>query len=208
MNAFPGERFTDYGDCRSFEPGYYDTPIDIGDEDVYFQSGVYWFDDVQRFEPDPGQVVWFGHPGTNTVEFPNPNCALAAALDPNAGGPGAVVYLGGNSRIRTGGEVEFFDRLVNGTRLSVVALEPGSGYDPANSTAQSGTPIVRVRPGNANEVVFHGLVYAPRGWVEFVNATNSANNSCSAASWPRGSPSMPLRASRNSRSWEPRRRRW
>jgi hypothetical protein len=170
---------TTVGTCAVFPPGRYTDPLDFSGSpgpapDVYFQSGVYWFDDVGRIEPfNSMQRVWFGHPGSISPLVANPDCEQARTLDPNVGGSGAVAYLSGDSRLRTNGQVELFPRRVGDDLVSIHALGAGSPYGASNPNPTS-VPIVRVRSGSNNAAIFHGLVFAPGGFLEFANASNTA----------------------------------
>ena len=93
-----GATFTMVGTCRVYAPGHFTGSIDLGTDDVYFQSGNYWFDGVGTVEVKQ-QVVWFGSPGATTAVVANPDCAAARTADPNTGGTGAVAYMGGNSKL-------------------------------------------------------------------------------------------------------------
>ena len=65
LSALPpnvnGATFTMVGTCRVYAPGHFTGSIDLGTDDVYFQSGNYWFDGVGIVEVKQ-QVVWFGGP--------------------------------------------------------------------------------------------------------------------------------------------------
>ena len=99
LSALPlnanGATFTMVGTCRVYAPGHFTGSIDLGSDDVYFQSGNYWFDGVGTVEVKQ-QVVWFGGPGATAPVVANPDCAAARTADPNTGGTGAVGVHGRN----------------------------------------------------------------------------------------------------------------
>jgi len=170
-----GATFTMVGTCRVYAPGHFTGAIDLGSDDVYFQSGNYWFDGVGIVEVKQ-QVVWFGGPGSTTAVIANPDCAAARTADPNTGGTGAVAYMGGNSKllIRNQGSIEFFDKTVGDYQLSVQELESDSGYTASAMTATSGQSIIEVTGGTTADGVFHGMVYTPNSEFRFDNSSNSA----------------------------------
>jgi hypothetical protein len=148
-----------------------------GNADSYFRSGLYHFDNVGLIEVRQ-QSIWFGHPGAlnGSEEIPNPACTSARDNDPNVGGPGAVAYFGGNSRLAVivNGNVEFFPRSVDGRALSLQELEPGSGYPASSVTAASNVALIGVGSGANKQMVFHGQIYSPRGRLVFDNSSNTA----------------------------------
>src|SRR4029079_14081785 len=103
----------------------------------------YWFDGVGTVEVKQ-QLVWFGNPGTTAAVVANPSCTAARNADTNAGGTGAVAYMGGTSRflVRNQGSVEFFSRTVDTYQMSVQELESTTGYTASTMTAASNNAIV------------------------------------------------------------------
>ena len=170
-----GATFTMVGTCRVYAPAHFTGAIDLGSDDVYFQSGNYWFDGVGTVEVKQ-QAVWFGSPGSTTAVIANPDCAAARTADPTTGGTGAVAYMGGNSKllIRNQGSIEFFDKSVGDYQLSVQELESDSGYAASTMTAATGQSIIEVTGGTTADGVFHGMVYTPNSEFRFDNSSNSA----------------------------------
>lgn len=168
--------------CRVFAPGWYTgvpqmEPGGAPGPDVYFQSGLYWFDGVGPITVGK-QTVWFGNPGTTTPALANPTCEAARLADPNVGGVGAVAYMGGSSRwdIDTQGSAEFFPRQIVQYAMSVQELEAGSGYTPSTVTAATTSDaIVRVANGSGTNAVIRGMVFTPNASFRFENAAGPSS---------------------------------
>ncbi len=188
----PGRNDLDgLANCRVFFPGVYTSPPAL-DHENYFVSGNYYFSNFGQFDIGHA-VVLGGRPGGAALgETPSvmsaPNCttalsnpvviaAEAASGTTDKERTGVTWILGGNSSINVGvqGELELFRRLQGQHVVSLVAVgTSGSGYTASTLTA-TGTPLLSTKAGNSNDVVIHGMVYAPTAAIEFGNVSNSAN---------------------------------
>lgn len=177
--------------CRVFFPGTYTQAPQLAREN-YFVSGDYYFENV-NFEIKQATVIG-GRPGGaalgDTDEYVySPACQGAANLSydltfppaPLVGetGTGVTWVLGGSSRIYvdTQGELELFRRRTGNTSVSVITAPPGNteGYLPSTNSATGSAWLIDSKSGNGQDLVIHGLVYAPYAKIRLNNITNIAN---------------------------------
>jgi Tfp pilus assembly protein PilX len=184
--------YTDLASCRVFTPGVMrNVSVPLKQGGNYFQSGVYYFDNVGHIDLTKA-VVTGGRPGPgDTQVLANPGCAGAPDTS-GANETGVVWILGGNSWIDVGnqGSLELFRRcsdrnacatpasagLNNVSIVQVGTGYPGSatgtGYNPSSLSASS-SPALTTKSGNTNDMVIHGEIYTPHGVVGFGNVTNT-----------------------------------
>lgn len=190
----PGRNDLDgLANCRVFFPGVYTSPPALDGEN-YFVSGDYYFSNFGVFDVGHAVVIG-GQPGgpslgetppVLTGHAPSCNTALANPIVAAAEtGTGVTWVLGGNSSIDIGvqGELELFRRRQGSHTVSLITVEPSTatgGYVQSTLTA-TGTPAITTKSGNSNDLVVHGMVYAPRAAVEFGNVTASANGQIQGA---------------------------
>lgn len=173
--------WTENDGCRVFEPGHYTAALDL-DASNYFNSGVYYFDDV-AIEIDSADIT-VGYPANvNYVEVleddsNNPICPTARAADGFAGGAGATWYLGGTSYIewQDHSRLEMLPMAQNdGTRNHFVSIHV-LGAGSINPSDLGGTDeILGIGPGANKEAVFQGRVWAPYQRVNFENVAGGAD---------------------------------
>lgn len=196
----PEGSYEQIGNCRVFHPGYYVTAPSIPNQsDAYFRTGDYVFDTGGPVVIDKGLAV-AGVPDPNVSsgsELGLGKCAgVPATVDPVPDGFGATFYLAGASRIdiNTQGALEVHARRQGDRYVSIQAL-----CDPADhptwctngapnvhggtlrstvlvstSTQRVENPIISTKAGNNQELVTHGLIYAPLGEMDFGNVTSTA----------------------------------
>lgn len=186
---------TTSGSCQVFSPGVYTTMPSL-DNNVYFQSGDYYFLNTALTIDHSIVTAGFPDPAIVTApELPNGNCDPAILADPNKVFPnlGATFYLGGTSYISVNslGSLEIMPRAHgpnNENYVSIHALcsttnpATAAGCDqtggltgvPSTLTATSAQAIVYTASGNQKQLITHGLLYAPTGRLEFGDATASA----------------------------------
>jgi hypothetical protein len=162
----------DVDGCRVFSPGMYDTVPEVPPGTrAYFKSGDYHLAFNSEWKIFNDVTIWVGHPGSLAGSEQVPNDTCEAARDADIGnGTGATFYFAGSSRIllETEGNVEMFARQQGPYAVSVQAL-PGStsdSTDPLLHTFDFGAGPVNP----ATDLVIHGLVWAPGGWVTFDNS--------------------------------------
>ena len=139
---------------------------------MYFQSGDYWFDNVDQLLFDSNVRASAGHPGSEP--HPPDSCDQARAEDPNAGGVGATFYLGGNSRLRldSGGSLDMYSRKQGDFFVSVQALSATDGFLPASNPGLD-RALVRTRTVGSVHLVIHGLVWSPDSPIFLYNPSAS-----------------------------------
>ena len=164
--------------CTVFSPGKYTSPPAFGAAN-YFKSGEYYFEDVNMVIDRTVVAGW-----ADTVKFGdqqflvNPKCDKAVYDDRWSPGskPGATFYLGGTSNIHINkGELEILRRQQGTSVVSLQALDStGTGYK--KSTIGWNTDILSTKSGSPDQdMVLHGLAWAPRAQLTFGNVTNVAN---------------------------------
>jgi hypothetical protein len=200
--------------CRIFFPGAYAAPPALG-SDNYFISGDYYFEFNDTIEVRQADVVG-GQPSPYSEDVQYladlaPGCAGVLDNDTVAAaetGWGVTWILGGGSRIDVGvhGRIELFSRAQADQDVSIQAVETsGSGYTKSTVNVAAG-PIISMKEGNTTDMVVHGLIRAPEGFVEFGNVTNTVSavatggivvagidlqGSASASGWVIGRSSRP-----------------
>lgn len=170
----------DESGCTVWRPGKYTaaTVPALGSAN-YFTSGEYYFEDVDLVIDRTVVAGWADFDQFGDQQFvQNPKCDAAVYDDQNTIGstPGATFYLGGTSTIRIAkGELEILRRRQGTSVVSIQALDtsgPGYiasslGWDDEILSSKSGSPT--------QDMVIHGLAWAPRSQLTFGNVTNVAN---------------------------------
>jgi hypothetical protein len=163
--------------CKVWSPGKYTTAPALGSNN-YFKSGEYYFENV-NFEVDQTVVAgWADFTNYGDIQFvANDRCVTAVNADKASGSkPGATFYLGGTSNIHINkGKLEILRRKQGKSLVSIQALDSGgSGY--AASSLGWGDDILSSKSGSpSQDMVIHGLAWAPRAQLTFGNVTNVAN---------------------------------
>ena len=170
--------------CRVFFPGTYTAPPSLATEN-YFVSGDYYFD--------------FQAPASTVFEIKNATI-IGGRIDPNLGdtqyltstncasapttaglfgsGYGVTWFVGGASQIdiQSNGRLELFRRMQGTQVVSVMGVQQSvNGYARSTATTASGKPLISTKSGNNNDLVIHGMLYAPDAQIVFGNVTNTAN---------------------------------
>ena len=163
--------------CTVWSPGKYTTKPALGSNN-YFKAGEYYFENVD-LEIDQTVVAgWADFARYGDQQFvENARCASAVAADQASGSlPGATFYLGGTSRISINkGKLEVLRRKQGTSLVSVHALDAsGTGY--LRSTLGWNQDLLSTKSGSPNQdMVIHGLAWAPRAQLTFGNVTNVAS---------------------------------
>lgn len=168
------------GSCKVFSPGKYTSMPSLSSQN-YFLAGEYYFENF-RFEPSNATVIagWADFDQFGDQQFLSaPACANAIAVDRSSGSlPGATFYLGGTASVRIGnkGSLEILRRLQGNSVVSIQAVET-SALAPAviPSSLTYTSDIISTTNGNNQDMVFHGLIWAPESTLRFGTVTNSAN---------------------------------
>ena len=170
-----------YG-CTVFSPGKYTSQPPLGAAN-YFKSGDYYFQDVPLVIDRTVVAGWADKPNLGDVQFlTNPQCATAINNDRASGsvpggiGPGATWYFGGTTSLRVDkGQLEILRRRQGNSVVSLQALDSNvSGSKP--STIGWNTDIVSTKSGSPDQdMILHGLAWAPRAQLTFGNVTNVAD---------------------------------
>lgn len=174
----PAPPTTDVHGCTVWSPGKYTTMPPLG-SDNYFMSGEYYFENVD-FNVDQTVVAgWADSALYGDQQFvQSAKCDIAVYNDSVSGSlPGATFYLGGTSRIHIDkGKLEILRRKQGN---SVVSLQALDADDPSGYIASSlgwNDDILETKPGSPDQdMVLHGLAWAPRAQLTFGNITNVAN---------------------------------
>jgi hypothetical protein len=168
----------DAGGCKVFSPGKYTSHPVLGAAN-YFKSGEYYFEDVNLVIDRTVVAGWADNAMYGDQQFvTNPKCDTAVYNDRTAAGskPGATWYLGGTSTIHIDkGKLEILRRKQGTSVVSLQALDAnGPGYKA--STIGWNTDILSTKSGSpSQDLVIHGLAWAPRAQLTFGNVTNVAN---------------------------------
>jgi hypothetical protein len=166
-----------YG-CTVFSPGKYTSHPALGAAN-YFKSGEYYFEDVPLVIDRTVVAGWGDFSNLGDQQFvTNPKCDEAVYADRTAplSKPGATWYLGGTSTIRVDqGKLEILRRRQGTSVVSLQALDlNGSGYK--KSGIGWNTDIVSTKSGSpSQDMILHGLAWAPRAQLTFGNVTNVAD---------------------------------
>ena len=169
--------------CTVFLPGKYTVAPTLGTEN-YFASGNYYFENIGRWAIGATVIAGYSDGSMGDAQFltankctnAQNNAAVVAAVANN--GPGSTFYLGGNSRIYVDnqGGLEIMRRKQDRGPVSIQAIETtAGGYVRSTVDYASGLNILETKSGNTNDMVIHGLVWAPRASASLGNVTNTAN---------------------------------
>ncbi len=170
----------DASGCTVWTPGKYTaaTMPALGSAN-YFIAGEYYFENVSLDIDKTVVAGWADFDKFGDQQFlQNPKCETAVFNDRNTPGsePGATFYLGGTSSIHINkGELEITRRRQGNSVVSIHALDSsGPGYIASSLgwnqdllSSKSGSP--------AQDMIIHGLAWAPRAQLTFGNVTNVAN---------------------------------
>ena len=162
-----------YHGCSIWKPGTYSADLQL-DQDNYFASGVYYFDNAAvDFD---GVTGVGGQPGPDYQKAPAlPDSACANVTDKTAGvtnGSGVEFILGGTSTlsIEDGGSLELFARVPptpsEGTPGISIRTVPPSAAPAGWTPTASGDPTVLSASGTSPQLAVHGYVYLPEGSVD------------------------------------------
>ena len=128
------------------------------------------------FGPDNGYLAVRAAARVDS-ETENALCEDAVAADKASGSlPGATFYLGGTSSIYIDkGKLEILRRRQGNTLVSIHALTNTTGTYKASSLGWN-DDLLSTKSGSPNQdIVLHGLAWAPRAQLSFGNVTNVAN---------------------------------
>lgn len=167
----------DANGCTVFSPGKFTSQPALGAAN-YFKSGEYYFEDVPLEIEQTVVAGWADFAGLGDQQFvSNPKCEQAVFDDRNSGSkPGATWYLGGTSSIYINkGKLEITRRLQGKSVVSLQALDSnGPGYK--RSSLAWNADILSTKSGSpSQDMVLHGLAWAPRATLTFGNVTNVAD---------------------------------
>lgn len=155
--------YADIAGCRVFEPGVYTSPPQWG-SNTYLKSGDYFFDagymEIKQVTITAGREGV----GGSQQEIDNPPCDPIRDSDVPEG---ATFYLDGTSRfeMKAHGSLEILRRQHNYDFVAIHTLP--------THTLDWTTPVVASSPGNNKQLAVQGMVWAPRGTVEFGEVTNA-----------------------------------
>jgi hypothetical protein len=170
---------TDAYGCTVWKPGKYtsSTMPPLGTNN-YFQSGEYYFENVALTIDKTVVAGWANFKQYGDQQFiQNPKCDTAVYNDSVSGSkPGATFYLGGTSSINIDkGKFEITRRKQGNSVVSLQALDnSGPGYV-ASSLGWSDDLLSSKSGSPGQDMVIHGLAWAPRAQLTFGNVTNVAN---------------------------------
>jgi hypothetical protein len=165
--------------CTVWTPGKYTaaTMPPLGSAN-YFVSGEYYFENVDLVIDQTVVAGWADFDRFGDQQFiQNPKCDIAVYNDKMSGSePGATFYLGGTSSIHINkGELEILRRRQGTSVVSIHALDSsGPGYI-ASSLGWNDDLLSSKSGSPSQDMVIHGLAWAPRAQLTFGNVTNVAN---------------------------------
>ncbi len=167
----------DAAGCTVWSPGKYTVAPALGSNN-YFKSGEYYFENVNFLVDKTVVAGWASLPLYGDQQFvENAKCENAVSSDASSGSlPGATFYLGGTSKIEINqGKLEILRRRQGNSVVSIHALDSsGPGY--GASSLGWNDDILSTKSGSPNQdMVLHGLAWAPRAQLTFGNVTNVAN---------------------------------
>jgi len=168
----------DASGCTVFSPGKYISHPPLGAAN-YFKSGEYYFEDVPLVIDRTVVAGWADKPNLGDVQFvQNPKCDNAVYADRTTplSKPGATWYLGGTSSIYIDkGKLEILRRRQGTSVVSLQALDAnGSGFK--RSSLGWNADILSTKSGSpSQDMILHGLAWAPRATLTFGNVTNVAD---------------------------------
>jgi hypothetical protein len=144
----------------------------------YFKAGEYYFENVDLTIDRTVVAGWADFDRFGDQQFlQNPKCEPAVFDDMNSGSePGATFYLGGTSKIHIDkGELEILRRKQGTSVVSIHALDSsGPGY--LQSSLGWNDDLLSSKSGSpSQDMIIHGLAWAPRAQLTFGNVTNVAN---------------------------------
>lgn len=166
--------------CTVWTPGKYTsaTMPSLGSAN-YFRSGEYYFENVDLEIDETVVAGWADFENLGDQQFiQNPKCETAVFNDKSTVGsePGATFYLGGTSSIYINqGELEILRRKQGTSVVSIQALDTsGPGYI-ASSLGWNADLLSSKSGSPSQDMVIHGVAWAPRAQLTFGNVTNVAN---------------------------------
>ena len=164
--------------CTVFSPGKYTSHPPLGAAN-YFKSGEYYFEDVPLVIDRTVVAGWADKLKLGDVQFlANPKCTTAQNADRATLGskPGATWYLGGSSTISVvKGQLEILRRRQGTSVVSLQTID-SNGSGRKMSTIGWNTDIVSTKSGSPDQdMILHGLAWAPRAQLTFGNVTNVAD---------------------------------
>lgn len=165
------------GSCRVFLPGTY-TAEPVLDDDNYFVSGVYYFENIGVWDVQQ-QDVTGGQRDPLETGVNNSTTACDDYVEDTAyAGTGVKWILGGSSAIdvRNQAEIELFSRSGGPASEGQQAISLQAVESSANGFVAStlgSDDLVDVSNGSTAKFSAHGLVHAPRSSINFV-ATNDS----------------------------------
>ena len=169
----------DASGCTVWTPGKYTATMPPLGSDNYFMSGEYYFENVDLEIDETVVAGWADFENFGDQQFvQNPKCDTAVYNDRTAPGslPGATFYLGGTSNIHIDkGELEILRRRQGNSVVSIPALDAdGPGYI-ASSLGWNDDLLSSKSGSPSQDMVIHGLAWAPRAQLTFGNVTNVSN---------------------------------
>ncbi len=176
----PAASFVDGNGCKVWSPGKYTAVPALGSNN-YFKSGNYYFENVDFLVDKTIVAGWASGAGPGNYgdqQFvENAPCVGAVAADKASGSlPGATFYLGGTSKIRIEkGKLEILRRRQGNSLVSIHALTTTTGTYTASSLGWNDSILSTKSGSPSQDMVVHGLAWAPRAQLTFGNVTNVAN---------------------------------
>jgi hypothetical protein len=168
----------DASGCTVWTPGKYTAAMPPLGSANYFMSGEYYFENVDLVIDQTVVAGWADFDRFGDQQFvQNPKCDIAVYNDEMSGSePGATFYLGGTSSIHINkGELEILRRKQGNSVVSIHALDTsGLGYT-ASSLGWNDDLLSSKSGSPSQDMVIHGLAWAPRAQLTFGNVTNVAN---------------------------------
>jgi hypothetical protein len=160
------------GTCKLFFPGRYGSKPVLALHN-YFQSGDYLFDNIGNLDMAGNQLTMGNIESDKDSAYPlleanddDAACKAERLADPNVGGTGATLYLGGNSRITVSNHSDFeISRRRHGNYL--VSMQVLASPVLASSTVPIGTAIIASDSGNNKDIAMNGLLWAPYHGISF-----------------------------------------
>lgn len=167
--------------CRIFFPGTYTSPPSLALQN-YFVSGDYYFEFDGSWVVKQSTIIG-GRADSDlgdTQYLPAPDCASAPTTAGLVGTGSGVTWLFGKGAwldIQTQGSLELFRRMQGTQAVSVMAVQQSvNGYSRSTISNSAGGALINTDSGSNNNMVIHGLVYAPDAQIRFSNVSNSANS--------------------------------
>ena len=165
--------------CKVWSPGkYIGATFPALGSDNYFKAGEYYLEDVALNVDKTIIAGWASAPLYGDQQFvPSPKCANAVSADASSGSaPGATFYLGGSSSIHIDkGKFEVLRRRQGNSVVSIQALSTtGVGYK-ASSLGYNDDILSSKSGSPQQDMVIHGLAWAPMAQLTFGNVTNVAD---------------------------------